>query len=78
MQSDTIEKDMSDLRVKYEEQSRTVEKLDQQLEDLIKAKKEHENALLEKFQHLLNAKKLKIRDQQRLLASAKVDPEKGE
>ena len=77
MRSTTLEKQMEDLREKYDEQSRTVETLNQQLEDLIVAKLEHENALLKKFQDLLNAKKLKIRDQQRLLASAKVDPAKG-
>lgn len=48
-------------------------KLNQQLEDLIKAKSEHEDALLQKFASLINSKKLKIRDQQRLLATAKVD-----
>lgn len=52
----------------------TVEKLTAQLDDLVKAKKEHENELLQKFAELLNTKKLKIRDQQRLLATAKIDP----
>ncbi|RDW88104.1 hypothetical protein BP6252_00136 [Coleophoma cylindrospora] len=44
--------------------------------ELVKAKADHEDDLLQKFSILLNEKKLKIRDQQRLLASAKVDPEK--
>jgi DNA double-strand break repair and V(D)J recombination protein XRCC4 len=65
------------LRSELEEQKATVSKLNQQLEDLIKAKAEHENALLQKFTELLNSKKLKIRDQQRLLATAKVDPRAG-
>ncbi len=69
-----LEAEVQDLTNKYEEQGKTIEKLNQQLEDLIEAKKSHENALLEKFRELLNAKKLKIRDQQRLLAGAKVDP----
>lgn len=77
MSFNTVEKNMEDLRVKYEEQSLIIEKLSQQLEELIKAKIEHENALIGKFRDLLNAKKLKIRDQQRLLATAKVDPQKG-
>ena len=77
MSFNTVEKNMEDLRVKYEEQSLIIEKLSQQLEELIKAKIEHENALIGKFRDLLNAKKLKIRDQQRLLATAKVDPRKG-
>lgn len=68
------EAEIQDLTSKYEEQSRTMEKLSQQLEDLVVAKRSHEGALLEKFRELLNTKKLKVRDQQRLLAGAKVDP----
>lgn len=64
---------VADLKRRYEEQQDMIKRLNSQLEDLIKAKKEHENAMLEKFKDLLNAKKLKIRDQQRLLAGAKVD-----
>ncbi|RDW95317.1 hypothetical protein BP5796_01080 [Coleophoma crateriformis] len=44
--------------------------------DFVKAKADHEDDLLQKFSILLNEKKLKIRDQQRLLASAKVDSKK--
>ncbi|EOD49504.1 putative dna double-strand break repair and vj recombination xrcc4 protein [Neofusicoccum parvum UCRNP2] len=62
------------LQNKYEAQQVTISELKSQLDDLIQAKHDHENALLAKFQELLNAKKLKIRDQQRLLAGAKVDP----
>lgn len=69
-----LEAEVQDLTIKYEEQGKTIEKLSQQLEELIEAKKSHEDALLEKFRELLNTKKLKIRDQQRLLAGAKVDP----
>jgi hypothetical protein len=47
--------------------------LKNQLEDLITAKTTHEAELLRKFCLILNEKKAKIRDQQRLLASAKVD-----
>ena len=65
------------LNVKYEEQGNIIHELNKQLEDLVEAKKEHETLLFEKFQQLLNAKKLKIRDQQRLLASATVNLEKG-
>lgn len=75
--SASLEKEVLHLSHKYDEQGNMVKKLNAQLEDLIKAKQEHENALLEKFRELLNAKKLKIRDQQRLLAEAKVDPNKG-
>lgn len=45
-----------------------------QLDALVQAKEAHESDLLNKFAALLNAKKLKIRDQQRLLAGAEVDP----
>lgn len=68
------EAEIQDLTAKYEEQSKTMEKLSQHLEDLVVAKRSHEGALLEKFRELLNTKKLKVRDQQRLLAGAKVDP----
>ncbi|MCJ1244309.1 hypothetical protein MMC30_001507 [Trapelia coarctata] len=71
--ANALEKDVINLQAKYEEQGETMKKLENQLEDLIKAKKEHEKALLEQFRELLNMKKLKIRDQQRLLATAKVN-----
>ncbi|KAI0596102.1 hypothetical protein F4775DRAFT_594715 [Biscogniauxia sp. FL1348] len=54
----------------------TVNGLKDQLDELIKAKDEHETELLEKFRDLLNEKKVKIRQQQRLLASASIDPDK--
>ncbi|KAI1489807.1 hypothetical protein F5X96DRAFT_591303 [Biscogniauxia mediterranea] len=54
----------------------TVNELKDQLDELIKAKDEHETELLEKFRDLLNEKKVKIRQQQRLLASASIDPDK--
>ena len=73
-----LEGKVENLSLKYDEQGKAIEKLNQQLEDLIQAKREHETSLLEKFQELLNSKKLKIRDQQRLLAGAKVDPHKGD
>jgi hypothetical protein len=44
---------------------------------MVKLKKYYEDDLIEKFSLLLNEKKLKIRDQQRLLASANVDPAKA-
>lgn len=73
-----LEDKVEDLSLKYHEQGKVIEKLSQQLEELIEAKRDHETSMLEKFQELLNSKKLKIRDQQRLLAGAKVDPQKGE
>ncbi|KAI1506197.1 hypothetical protein F5X99DRAFT_404244 [Biscogniauxia marginata] len=54
----------------------SVNELKGQLDELIKAKDENETQVLEKFRDLLNAKKVKIRQQQRLLAAASIDPEK--
>ncbi|KAI4191698.1 MAG: hypothetical protein LQ350_008744, partial [Teloschistes chrysophthalmus] len=60
---------------KLAEQTKVADKLRAQLEDLISAKQEHEDAILQKCAVLINEKKAKIRDQQRLLATAKPDPE---
>jgi myosin heavy subunit len=73
--SDTND-ELSSLKSRFKEQQETINKLNTQLDDLITAKAQHENELLEKFRDLLNEKKSKIRDQQRLLAAAKVDPKK--
>ncbi|KAJ5183213.1 hypothetical protein N7492_000829 [Penicillium capsulatum] len=54
----------------------TIHKLSEQLNHLLQAKDQHENQLLSHFVQLLNEKKLKIRNQQRLLASATVNPAK--
>ncbi|KAI0161257.1 hypothetical protein GGR57DRAFT_352280 [Xylariaceae sp. FL1272] len=51
----------------------SIKELKAHLEDLITSKAEDETILIEKFQDLLNEKKAKIRQQQRLLAAAKVD-----
>ncbi len=75
--SSRLDREVQDLTSKYDEQSEKMELLNHQLEDLIKAKMEHEDSLLQKFRELLNTKKLKIRDQQRLLASAKLDPKQA-
>ncbi|KAI9813895.1 MAG: hypothetical protein M1832_006042 [Thelocarpon impressellum] len=68
---------LASLTARFQSQEETISKLNQQLEELIKAKEEHENAMLQKFTELLNAKKLKIRDQQRVLDGTKIDPEKA-
>ncbi|KAK7546232.1 hypothetical protein IWX49DRAFT_119468 [Phyllosticta citricarpa] len=65
---------LKDLQAKYDALQEKYRRFDAQLEDLVKAKQNHETTLLAKFEQLLNSKKLKIRDQQRLLAGAKVDP----
>ncbi len=68
--------ELASFKSKFQEQQEIIRKLNAQLEELIVAKTNHETELLEKFRDLLNEKKAKIRDQQRLLATAKVDPKK--
>ena len=75
--TDMARQEVSLLNAKYAQQQKVIDQLQTQLDDLVKRKEEHEETLLNKFQQLLNSKKLKIRDQQRLLASAKIDPETG-
>ncbi len=60
------------------EKDSQIKKLEASCAELVKLKTENENQLLEKFSLLLNEKKLKIRDQQRLLASTGVGPGKAE
>lgn len=64
------------LKTKLKDQEDEIKALKNSVGELIKAKISHENELLQKFSTLLNEKKLKIRDQQRLLASSNVDSEK--
>jgi hypothetical protein len=74
---DRVERDVLDLQRRYDEQQGIIDKLGAQLADLIEAKKSHEDELLEKFRHLLNSKKAKIRDQMRLLATVDIDRTTG-
>jgi hypothetical protein len=55
------------------EKDKQIKKLENTLAELTNLKNQNENQLLEKFSLLLNEKKLKIRDQQRLLANSKID-----
>lgn len=59
-------------------QAETIGKLQSQLDSIVNAKAEHEGVLLHKFTELINSKKVKIRDQQRVLGTAKIDPDAGE
>ncbi|KAL8965786.1 MAG: hypothetical protein Q9197_006330 [Variospora fuerteventurae] len=72
--AETAQAEADDLQRQLTTQTATVKQLQQQLEELIQAKKDHEDTLLQKFCILLNEKKAKIRDQQRILATAKPDP----
>lgn len=76
--ADELRGQLSGLQSSVYEQRQQVENLNRQLDELVKAKKEHEDEMLAKFTALLNAKKLKIRDQQRLLAGAQIDPAAAE
>ena len=64
------------LRTKSENDQTTITALQAQIADLVKAKREHEEQLISKFVLLLNEKKSKIRNQQRLLSTAKIGGEK--
>ncbi|KAH6645959.1 hypothetical protein BKA67DRAFT_663833 [Truncatella angustata] len=68
--------DLAAARARTVELEKSTKELRAHLEDLLKAKEHDEHQLLQKFQQLLNEKKLKIRQQQRLLVSADVDPQK--
>ncbi|KAE9371991.1 hypothetical protein N431DRAFT_234510 [Stipitochalara longipes BDJ] len=70
----TTENELRSLQNAFRQNNEQVQKLEKKLAELEKLKNDHESDLLEKFSLLLNEKKLKIRDQQRLLASANVDP----
>lgn len=74
--ADTLEQQISSLNSRCRAAEATIHELNTQIEELIYAKVQHENQLIANFVQLLNEKKLKIRNQQRLLASATVDPAK--
>ncbi|KAL8847050.1 MAG: hypothetical protein Q9221_007888, partial [Calogaya cf. arnoldii] len=76
LRAEGLETEAQILKRKLAEQMNFAQKLNRHLEDLIQAKKEHEDTLLAKCALLINEKKCKIRDQQRLLATANVDPKK--
>ncbi|KAK1772496.1 hypothetical protein QBC33DRAFT_12733 [Phialemonium atrogriseum] len=65
-----VKADLASTASRARELESAVTELKDQLEELIQAKQSDESALLEKFRDLLNEKKVKIREQQRLLSSA--------
>ncbi|BCR98998.1 uncharacterized protein AKAW2_40681A [Aspergillus luchuensis] len=71
--ADMLEQQLLKLQRHYHEADSTIEQLNKQIEDFISAKRRHEEQLMTNFTQVLNQKKLKIRNQQRLLASAKID-----
>lgn len=74
--TNTSSHELLSLKNKVKEQDEAIRKLEASFKDLLKTKTDQEDELLQKFAALLNEKKLKIRDQQRLLASSNVDPRK--
>lgn len=65
---DALADQLQDGKDKVQRAERTIESLEQQLQDLVTAKEDHETQLLTKFIALLNEKKLRIRTQQRQIA----------
>ncbi|KAK0705114.1 hypothetical protein B0H67DRAFT_371789 [Lasiosphaeris hirsuta] len=68
--------DLAAEAAKVEDLDARVAELRSQVEELTQSKKASEAEMLEKLCGLLNEKKVKIREQQRLLATANVDPSK--
>lgn len=65
--SDELRSELATLHSSLESQQAQVAKLTAQLDELVKAKKEHEEQLLRKCAVLLDSKRAKIREQQREL-----------
>ncbi|OKL58780.1 hypothetical protein UA08_05820 [Talaromyces atroroseus] len=74
--TDRLSQQLATLTSQLSTAEQSMRDLKSSLEDLTAAKKEHENRLISNFALVLNEKKRKIRNQQRLLEAAKVDPEK--
>jgi hypothetical protein len=73
---DKVTQELEESKAQLKTREEEAKKLNDALAEMVKIKNDHENELIEKFSLLLNEKKLKIRDQQRLLAGANVDPAK--
>ena len=75
--TDVYEHQISTLTTQMQAAEKSIRDLKTSLENLVQSKREHEDMLLGSLAQVLNEKKLKIRNQQRLLASLNVDSEKG-
>ena len=71
-----LQSELSALSEGTNEDKSTITRLESQLADLVKAKADHEEQMLQKFVLLLNEKKVKIRDQQRILQTATLNETK--
>jgi hypothetical protein len=69
----TALQEMARLKAEFSSKQEAIDQLSAQLEDFVKTKDEAETAMLQHFMVLLNEKKRKIRDQNRLLAGAQVE-----
>jgi hypothetical protein len=72
-----LENELSTLSGSTDEDKASIARLESQLADLVEAKADHEEQLLLKFTLLLNDKKAKIRDQQRLIQTSTLDDGRG-
>ncbi|KAK5660829.1 hypothetical protein OQA88_12200 [Cercophora sp. LCS_1] len=71
-----LKSDLTAETLKIRELEARVTELKNLLDELTQAKKDSETEMLEKFRLLLNEKKVKIREQQKVLATAQIDPSK--
>jgi hypothetical protein len=75
-QRDTTQDEAIALRRQVQTKDDIISSLQKQIDELVEAKAEHEKQMLSKFTLLLNEKKLKIRNMQRILATANPDRKK--
>lgn len=75
--ADSLAQQISALTERLHAAEESIKTLNSSISELVTSKKEHEDLLMANFVHVLNEKKLKIRNQQRLLAAAKVDEDKS-
>lgn len=75
--ADALNHEVSSLSDRMQAAEATIAELNSQLDQLVTSRRDHEDYLMANFVRILNEKKLKIRNQQRLLAAGKIDPEKS-
>ncbi|KIW29443.1 uncharacterized protein PV07_05257 [Cladophialophora immunda] len=73
---DELQEDVTSLNEQIKTKDEVMASLQKQIDELVEAKAEHEKQMLSKFALLLNEKKLKIRNMQRILSTAKPDQKK--
>ncbi|KAK3304411.1 uncharacterized protein B0T15DRAFT_512565 [Chaetomium strumarium] len=78
LQREQFQESLATEKAKVAEREARITDLRNQLDELTESKKAREMEILEKFCVLLNEKKVKIREQQRLLSTAQVDPSRLE